>query len=142
MNDLFIPLDSDDDVLLLNKDTFTVGRFKELVAQEIKNKLATTQVKINEIMDSFYSRNLWTMSISRETNLRLDNMQFHEVSPNCQLLRIGSKGWQTGQLRTQVCVVISQLTVKVCLEFCSDEPTVPESPLDDLRQLPDYKQQH
>jgi hypothetical protein len=54
---------------------------------------------------------------------------------NCEVLRIGSNGWQKGKLR-----------IKVSIEFCPDEPEVEEtvaneeivpteSPLDDLRQI-------
>jgi hypothetical protein len=141
MNDLFKPLDSDNDVLTLDKDTFTVGRLKELVAEEIRMKFVNTQVTHNDRTDRLYSQDLWTISIGRESNLGLKNIQFREVSLNCQLLKVGSQGWQKGKLRTQVCVEVSQLKIEVSLEFSPDEPTVPESPLDDLRQLPEYKQQ-
>ncbi|MGB3266199.1 MAG: KGK domain-containing protein [Microcoleus sp.] len=53
-----------------------------------------------------------------------------------KVLRFGSQGWQKGKIR-----------VKICVEFCPDEPEVeetpennqleispPESPLDDLRR--------
>ena len=39
MNPKFTPLDCDDDVILLERDTFTVGRFKELSNHEIKSKV-------------------------------------------------------------------------------------------------------
>ena len=38
MNSKFTPLDCDD-VILLERDTFTVGRFKELSNHEIKSKV-------------------------------------------------------------------------------------------------------
>ncbi len=45
---------------------------------------------------------------------------------DCEILKIGAKGWQKGKIR-----------IKVTLEFCSDEPEIsqPESPLDDIRQM-------
>ncbi len=39
MNLKFTPLECDDDVILLERDTFTVVRFKELSNHEIKRKL-------------------------------------------------------------------------------------------------------
>jgi hypothetical protein len=44
----------------------------------------------------------------------------------CKLLKLGAKGWQKGKIR-----------IRVSVEFCPDEPqtTLPESPLDDLRQM-------
>ena len=39
MNPKFTPLDCDDDVILLERDTFTVCRFQELSTQAIRNKL-------------------------------------------------------------------------------------------------------
>jgi hypothetical protein len=140
MSELFTPLNSDNDVLMLNKDTFTVGRFKELVAEEIKKKFLNTQITQNGRVDVLYSQDLWTISIGKESNLGLKNIQFREVSLNCELLKLGSQGWQKGKLKTEICLEISQIKIEVRLEFSSDEPTVPESPLDDLRQLSEYKQ--
>lgn len=47
---------------------------------------------------------------------------------DCELLRIGSDGWQKGKMR-----------VRVILEFCPDEPSTHESPLDDIRQRDNYQ---
>jgi hypothetical protein len=56
---------------------------------------------------------------------------------NCEILRVGGKGWQKGKMR-----------IRLTLEFCPDEPAVedppasnkpesrePESPLDDIRRM-------
>ena len=40
---------------------------------------------------------------------------------DCEVLRLGAKGWQKGKVR-------------INLEFCSNQPSQPESPLDDIRQ--------
>ncbi len=39
MNTIFKPLESDDDVILLDNDTFTVSRFKDLLKKEINKNL-------------------------------------------------------------------------------------------------------
>lgn len=40
---------------------------------------------------------------------------------DCEVLRLGVKGWQKGKVR-------------INLEFCPSKPSEPESPLDDIRQ--------
>ena len=40
---------------------------------------------------------------------------------DCEVLRLGAQGWQKGKVR-------------INLEFCSNQPSQPESPLDDIRQ--------
>lgn len=41
---------------------------------------------------------------------------------DCEVLRLGAKGWQEGKIRINV-------------EFCPNQPSEPESPLDDIRHL-------
>jgi hypothetical protein len=141
MNTKFEPLESDDDVILLDNDTFTVSRFKDLLRQEINKKFS---VITNENKYVFI-KNFFTLPIGNEVKIELHDIQWLNLSRDCKLLKVGSKGWQKGKLRIQVDTKISDSysynTVQVGLEFCPDEPTVPESPLDDLRQLPEYKQQ-
>ena len=141
MNTKFEPLESDDDVILLDNDTFTVSRFKDLLRQEINKKFS---VITNENKYVFI-KNFFTLPIGNEVKIELHDIQWLNLSRDCKLLKVGSKGWQKGKLRIQVDTKIfpspHSNTVEVGLEFCPDEPTVPESPLDDLRQLPEYKQQ-
>lgn len=60
-----------------------------------------------------------------------------EEGTDCEILRLGAKGWQNGKVR-----------IRVSLEFCPDEPAAkempssnepeispPESPLDDIRRM-------
>ena len=142
MNNTFSPLEGDNDVLLLNKDTFTVSRFKELVWQAINTKLSFT---INDGRSVLFTTNFCTLPIAGEVKLVLNDIQWCNSPIDCQLLKVGSPGWQKGNLRIQVdtkILVNSRANeIEVCIDFCSDEPTEPESPLDDIRQLPEYKQQ-
>lgn len=141
MNTIFEPLDSDDDVILLDNDTFTVSRFKDLLNQEINKKFSVIS-KENQYV---FSKSFFTLPIGNEVKIELHDIQWRNLSRDCKLLKVGSKGWQKGKLRIQADTKIFDYyytnTVQVSLEFCPDEPTVPESPLDDLRQLPEYKQQ-
>lgn len=136
---MFKPLDCDDDVLLFDKTTFTVGRFKELINENFKSKF-----NIAVLLDGhrrstlIVSDNLKNMSVG-ELSCQLADMQWNSTPQDCQTLRIGSKGWQKGKIRVQVNFNYSSNTTDAHLEFCPDEPTEPESPLDDLRQLPEYK---
>jgi hypothetical protein len=141
MHNTFEPLNGDDDVILLDKDTFTVSRFKELATKEIANKF-NTKTNNNQYV---FTSDFFTVSIGNETQVQLNDIQWRNLSIDCQILKVGSKGWQKGKLRIKVDTKLLSWShdnkIQVCLEFCPDEPTVPESPLDDLRQLPEYKQQ-
>jgi hypothetical protein len=138
---MFNSLDSDDDVLLFNKDTFTVGRFKELVREDFYNKFnlsgTFSDKSFFSMLDTF--KNLSVGAVK----CQLDELNWSTIIQNYQILRIGSKGWQKGKIRIQICIKFiypyNLDKFQVFLEFCADEPTEPESPLDDLRQLPEYK---
>jgi len=137
MNTIFEPLESDDDVILLDNDTFTVSRLKDLLKQQINKRFTENQ--------NIFSINFFTLPIGYEVKIELNDIQLCNLSRDCRLLKVGSKGWQKGKLKIQVDKKILHLhqsnETQIGLEFCPDEPTVPESPLDDLRQLPEYKQQ-
>ncbi|MBD2472651.1 KGK domain-containing protein [Nostoc sp. FACHB-145] len=129
MNNKFTPLVCDDDVILFQSDTFKISRFKELLSTGINNKLYQ---KIHSEQTVIYS--LAKVSIVQEI-IELGEIQFNFLK-NCQILRIGSKGWQKGKLKIQVSKSMSdQKQNTVYLEFCPDEPDEHESPLDDLRKI-------
>lgn len=124
---MFTFLECDEDVLLFGKDTFTVGRFKELIKQDYESK--------NKNFILTQSNNIPVGTAS----FQLLDTKWNSINKDCQILRIGSKGWQKGKIRFQVTYIYSRHITEVYLEFCPDEPIEPESPLDDLRQLPEYK---
>ena len=139
MNNLFSPLEGNNDVLLFNQDTFTVLRFKELLEKEVNTKLESAQ---NVSRSTLFTTAFCTYSIGGQVNLLLNNIQWCNSPIDCQLLKVGSQGWQKGKLRIQIDTTIlfnhnsASNIVDICIEFCPDEPSEPESPLDDLRQLP------
>lgn len=144
MDNAFSPLEGDNDVLLLDKDTFTVSRFKELAKQAISSKLNSA---MNEARSVLFTTTFCTLAIGSEVKLVANNLQWYNSPIDCQLLKVGSPGWQKGKLRVQIDTKIlfnhdgKSNEVDICIEFSPDEPSEPESPLDDLRQLPEYKQQ-
>jgi len=140
---VFQLLDGDKDILLLDNDTFTAARLKELLIEDF-------QQKASQII-AIYDRNIPIDRTNFNTNIFtiLQDLKAGHKTINrteliwqsilrCHLLKIGSKGWEKGKLKIQV---IYKGETKVSLEFSPDEPPKPESPLDDLRQLPEYKQQ-
>jgi hypothetical protein len=130
--------------LLFKKDTFTVSKFRELVKEKILTKLRNKYNNTGSI-----DTNFCTLSINNELNLLLNDIQWRNSPSDCQILRVGSQGWQKGKIRIHVDTKILYPLdsrgineIHICIEFCPDEPTASESPLDDLRQLPEYKQQN
>jgi len=66
------------------------------------------------------------------SNRTFDTWKWFDKGLDCEILKVGAKGWQKGKIR-----------IKVTLEFIPDEPeieqtpeiTQPESPLDDIRRM-------
>ena len=133
-------LDDDNDVVLLGQDTFTVGRFKQLVS-----------LKFSEIFNKYY---VVTESYHRPISSLMSDLQINEGTRipggdinwnsgkegiNCQVLKIGSKGWQKGKVQIEVNKNLKSRETQVCIKFCPDEPPEQKSPLDDIRQSEEYK---
>ena len=139
MNPKFTPLDCDDDVILLERDTFTVCRFQELSTQAIRNKLNYSMNggisnKYSTSALDFFSR----LSLG-EQNISFSEFQFNSIK-DCKILKIGGISWQTGKLKINICISTQGRNLdKVCLEFCPDGQIDPESPLDDIRKLVEQK---
>lgn len=135
MNPKFITLDCDDDVVMLEKDTFTLGRLKELSYQEIRKKLdySTYDRNTRQAGNDIYS--CFQEFFLAGQNIKFSEIQFNFIK-DCQILKIGGKGWQKGKLRINICISTQgRNSDKVCLEFCPDEAIEHESPLDDIRKL-------
>jgi len=124
---------NDDDVILFEKDTFKVSRLKELFSREIATKLSlpiyNTQTKTQEgIIISTLSR----VSFGLE-RIDVAEIQFNSIK-TCEILHVGGKGWQKGNLKIHASKTIVKNQLTVCLEFCPDKPNESESPLDEIRQ--------
>ncbi|MEA5497998.1 KGK domain-containing protein [Limnoraphis robusta Tam1] len=147
-NNGFQPLTCDEDVLLFEKDTFTVGRFKELVYKEVRSKIYYSSQKSFLILDQINKG----YSIEHKISVQLQESLWTSCSEDidCQLLGVGYLGWKKGKIRIKTDVNLCsqdykgytsnspyhpQTIIKVDLEFCPDEPNEYQSPLDKLRQL-------
>lgn len=134
MNNNFTPLDCDDDIILIATDSFTVSRLKELIIKGIKGKQPlncgnNVNVATTTLIYHFQNFKIYEQDIS------IDSMQF-KVVKKCQLLKIGSKGWQAGEITITLSISPNgKKKDNVYIEFCPDEPLEPESPLDDIRKI-------
>jgi hypothetical protein len=131
-------LDGDDDVLLLGQATFTVRRFKELAASKFRNILNN---RIKDSSDNISTR-MRDLQINEETTIRAGDINWNSPKEgiDCQVLKIGSKGWQKGKLQIEINGGLeSSGKTQTSIKFCPDEPLEPKSPLDDIRQSEEYK---
>jgi len=130
MNNEFYPLDCDDDVVLLNQDTFKISKVKELARQNISGKWIRQIYNHQTNKPDGFIQDVFTHVSIGASTIKLSEIKYTGVI-DCQILRIGAKGWEKGKLRIQG----NLITKEVCLEFCPDEPKQPESPLDDIRKM-------
>ncbi len=134
-------LNGDDDVLLLGKATFTVRRFKELVASRFNHIL--WHIKATEKESPKESISFWmqSLSINEETSIRAGDINWSSPQEgiDCQILKIGAKGWQKGKLKIEVNKSFQSGETQTSIKFCPDELPEPISPLDDIRQSEEYK---
>jgi hypothetical protein len=123
-----------DDVLSFNTTMFKVDKLNK----EVSNLLNERQLG-KQLSDSFVAQNI-SIKVGGESRGSTNYYTFYENwfgdGIDCEILRIGGKGWKKGKVK---------IKVQVSLEFCpdeleieetqaNDEITQPESPLDDLRQ--------
>ena len=121
-----------DDVVCSASTMFKVIKLKEAMKKAFRGSV---QIALNEVLKSeeieinkkFYDSN-------QRSNRTKDWLS---EGVDCEILKIGAKGWKKGKLR-----------ISVSLDFCPDEPDVEEtlgnnqpeinqteSPLDDIRQM-------
>ncbi|EGK88672.1 KGK family protein [Microcoleus vaginatus PCC 9802] len=134
-------LDGDDDVLLLGKATFTVGRFKELVARKFDYILFSIEAAEKEYRKKSIYYWMESLSINEETTIQVGEINWSSPQKgiDCQILRIGAKGWQKGKLKIEVNRSFQSGEAQTSIKFCPDEPPSQKSPLDDIRQSEEYK---
>ncbi len=155
MSDNFELLKSDDDVLLLEKngfkDTYIVGRFKELYLEQLKNRIYSRKGNNRDQQLVIFSRLNGGFRVEVKVDIGLNTSKWESVTEEieCQLLRLGNSSWQKGRLRFKNYVDFlpednrefnynnqssnPKSEIKIELEFCPDLTIEPESPLDDIR---------
>jgi KGK domain len=134
-------LDGDDDVLLLGQATFTVRRFKELAASKFNKIVVQTYVaEKNQHLKAIID---WMRELCIDEETKIIGGDINWNSPkegiDCQVLKIGSKGWEKGKVQIEVNKNIKSGKTQTSLKFCADEPLEQKSPLDDIRQSEEYK---
>lgn len=134
MDNKFVLLDCDDDVVLFQKDTFKLGRLKEFIIREVRQKLNTNISSSQHQRYALYIYSLLKKISFGEEVIDFSHFQYNSLK-DCQLLQLSNmKGWQKGKLKIQIYICLNDKSDKVCLEFYPDEPIEPESPLDELRK--------
>jgi hypothetical protein len=132
----------DDDVLLFDEATFMVRRFKKLTASKFSKILETYVVGANDqggkkqVIDCMNE-----LRINEEVRILGSEINWNSPKEgiDCQVLKIGSNGWQKGKVKIEVKEDLQLGETQVCIKFCPDEPREQKSPLDDIRQSEEYK---
>ena len=143
----FETLNDETAILMLNQDTLTVYRWKNLIQNQLYEKLSRSyesRGRTIKISYFFYPElNLFDEDV--EIDIKEIQLRFPPVGLKCQLLNFKTKQWQTGKIRILADVKMiweknrhlnfSNVEInKVTLEFASDQPTFgAESPLDEIR---------
>ena len=133
-------LDGDDDVLLLGQATFTVRRFKEIALSKFDKIMRQACVAETNQHQKAIIQWMQYLLIDEETKIMGGDINWKSPQEgiDCQILKIGSKGWQKGKLQIELNRSF-QFGTQVCIKFCPDEPLEQKSPLDDIRQSEAYK---
>lgn len=96
---------------------------KDLISFDSEKWVGVSKLKnIVERSFSQYGVSAISTNISNTSDLKNSSIWFKQ-GENCEILRAGSSGWQTGKIK-----------INVTLEFIPEEPESIESPLDDIRQ--------
>jgi len=116
-----------DDVLLFNEDIIKINSFQEKM-------ITGTREDLESLVDDIQE------SITEEPKLPIkyikSNFSIEYQLINCQILQVNGKGWKKGNLNIEIFISLTNhQDDKVNLKFFPDEPTEPESPLDDIREM-------
>ncbi|MFZ1025201.1 MAG: KGK domain-containing protein [Limnoraphis robusta] len=137
-------LDDDTAILMINQDTFTVARLKQLISKKLYQKLVE---KPGNTSYSIQSSFLQGLIIGEEQNVKISMSNFQFTFPtegmDCKLLNLNTKEWELGKLRIFSDVKITNnggnINAKINelkLEFATDEPPLSdiETSLDEFRK--------
>ena len=120
----------EDDVLSFGDNTFKISKFKRAVKEALGNELGS----------QFYNKLTYQGikidgAILAPSGVHEPYARWFNDGIDCEILQIGSKGWKKGKVRIKVSV---EFYVEGDSEQLVSEPSeidLPESPLDDLRQM-------
>lgn len=123
-----IILDCDDDVVLFEKDTFKVSRFKELMINQVRK---ITDIRQNK---NCVHRLLKRIPLGEEY-FNMDYIKFESIK-DCKILQVNGKGWQKGKINIEICISTDDSKPdKVNLKFFPEQHIERPSPLDDMREM-------
>jgi hypothetical protein len=108
----FLPNYGDDDVCSsYENEMFKVGKLRQTIKQAFRGSV---QKALNEVLNSY------------KLHFNTSQKDWLGDGIDCEILKIGAKGWQKGKIK-----------IRVSVEFYPGEPeiTEPESPLDDIRRM-------
>lgn len=116
----------DNDVISFSNEMCKLGNFKQAIESAFRGKVADGLIESLESSQIKGIRIGEYVSWGRGSRFQYANYKWFSEGKDCEILRIGAKGWEKGKLK-----------IKVTLEFEPDETEIkqPESPLDDLRQM-------
>lgn len=124
----FLPNYGDDDVCSSSDNAmFKVGKLRQTIKVAFTGSVQTA---LNDVLKSQGLHfNTSAYNLERRKDCQKDWLG---DGIDCEILKIGAKGWQKGKIK-----------IRVNVEFCPDEPeiekapeiTEPESPLDDIRRM-------
>ena len=121
----------EDDVLSFGDDTFKVSKFRKAVNGAFGNNLGN---QLNSQLSSYHGVKI-DGAILAPKGINEPYARWFNDGIDCEILKLGSKGWQKGRVRIKVSV---EFYVEEDSEQLVSEPSeieLPESPLDDLRQM-------
>jgi hypothetical protein len=130
MTESFIKLEQDNDIVMLDKDTFTVSRLKELMTENMRHRLFY-EPDSRSPLTSRLCQDLKITDKSIQLKLNEIRLVFPPQGIDCQLLKSNSGQWISGKIRFKVDVNSSykqqgnsyyqQQIVNTELEFAADE---------------------
>lgn len=118
----FLPNYGDDDVCSSSDNAmFKVGKLREKIKEAFRGSV---QKALNDVLKSA-GLQFDTTGYNSQMRHTYDKDWLGD-GIDCEILKIGAKGWQKGKIK-----------IRVSVEFSPDEPeiTEPESPLDDIRRM-------
>ncbi len=121
----------EDDVLSFGDDTFKVSKFKRAVNGAFGNDLG---YQLNNQLSSYHGIKI-DGAIIAPKGVNEPYARWFNDGIDCEILQLGSKGWRKGKIRIKLSV---EFYIEEDSEQLVSEPSeieLPESPLDDLRQM-------
>ncbi|MBW4547236.1 MAG: hypothetical protein KME25_22780 [Symplocastrum torsivum CPER-KK1] len=127
----------EDDVLLFGDDTFKVSKFRRAVNAAFGNNLGD---QLNRQLSSYHGIKI-DNAILAPKGVNEPYARWFTDGIDCEMLQLGSKSWQKGKVRIKVSVefYVEEDSEQQLIE--SSEIELPESPLDDLRQMMNQENQ-